>query len=78
MDRQGRQGGGVTLFVNDQLECMDLPLRMDEELTESLWVRIKRRAGTGDITVGAFYRPSDQEDQADKALYRQIGAASCS
>ncbi len=35
---------------------------MDEELTESLWVRIKRMAGTGDITVGICYRPPDQED----------------
>ncbi|GAB0207912.1 hypothetical protein GRJ2_003256900 [Grus japonensis] len=35
-DRQGRQGGGVTLYVNDQLECMELHLGMDEELTKSL------------------------------------------
>ena len=35
-DRQGRQGGGITLYVNDQLECMELCLGMDEEPTESL------------------------------------------
>ncbi|GAB0182364.1 cAMP-dependent protein kinase inhibitor alpha [Grus japonensis] len=45
--RQGRQGEDVALYVNDQLECMELCLGMDEELTESLWVRIKGRAGTG-------------------------------
>jgi len=33
-DRQGRQGGGVTLYVNDQLECMEFYLGKDEELTE--------------------------------------------
>ncbi|GAB0204924.1 hypothetical protein GRJ2_002958000 [Grus japonensis] len=49
---------------------------MDEELTESLWVRIKGSAGAGDIIVGVCYRPPDQGDQADEALYRQIGAAS--
>ncbi|KAM9590815.1 uncharacterized protein ACIBXB_005869 [Morphnus guianensis] len=75
-DRQGRQGGGVNLYVNDQLECMELCLGMDEEPTESLWVRIKGRAGTGDIIVGVCYRPPNQEDRADEALYRQIGAAS--
>ncbi|GAB0209401.1 hypothetical protein GRJ2_003405800 [Grus japonensis] len=75
-DRQGRQGGGVALYINDQLECMELHLGMDEELTESLWVRIKGRAGAGDIIVGVCYRPPDQGDQADEALYRQIGAAS--
>ncbi|KAM9591189.1 uncharacterized protein ACIBXB_006085 isoform 1-T2 [Morphnus guianensis] len=68
--------GGVTLYVNDQLECMEPCLGMDEELTESLWVRIKGRAGTGDIIAGVCYRPPDQEDRADEALYREIGAAS--
>ena len=55
-----------------------LCLGMDEEPTESLWVRIKGRAGTSDIIVGVCYRPPNQEDQADETLYRQIGAASCS
>ena len=32
---------------------MELCLGMDEELTKSLWVRIKRRAG--DIRVGVCY-----------------------
>lgn len=49
MDRQGRRGGGVALYVNAQLECMELCLGMGEELTKSLWVRIRVRAGTGDI-----------------------------
>ncbi|GAB0203333.1 hypothetical protein GRJ2_002798900 [Grus japonensis] len=75
-DRQGRGGGGVTLYVNDQLECMELHLGMDEELTESFWVRIKGRAGAGDILVGVCYRSPYQEDRAEEALYRQIGAAS--
>lgn len=61
-DRQGRQGGSVALGVNDHLECMELCLEMDEELTESLWVRIKGRTGTGDFIVGVCYRPPDQKD----------------
>ncbi|GAB0207569.1 hypothetical protein GRJ2_003222600 [Grus japonensis] len=80
-DRHGRRRRGVTLYVNGQLECMELHLGMEEELTERLWVRIKGRAGAGDImagdiTAGACYRPPDQGDRADEALYRQIGAAS--
>ncbi|GAB0203195.1 hypothetical protein GRJ2_002785100 [Grus japonensis] len=61
-DRQGRRGGGVALYVNDQLECMELHLGMDEELTKSLWLRIKGRAGAGDIIAGVCYRPPDQGD----------------
>jgi len=49
---------------------------VDKEPTESLWVRIKGRAGTGDVIVGFCNRPPDQKDQADKALYRQTGATS--
>ncbi|GAB0203081.1 hypothetical protein GRJ2_002773700 [Grus japonensis] len=49
---------------------------MGEEPTESLWVRIKGRAGTGDTIVGVCYRPPDQEDQVDEAQYRQKGEVS--
>lgn len=73
-DEQGRRGG-ITFYVNDKLECAELCLGLDEDSTESLWVRIKRRAGTGDITV-VCYRPLNQEDLVDEALYIQIGAAS--
>ncbi|GAB0206424.1 tubulin polyglutamylase complex subunit 2 [Grus japonensis] len=61
-DRQGRRGGGIALYVNDQLECMELHLGMDKEPTKSLWVRIKGRAGAGDIIAGVCYRPPDQGD----------------
>ncbi|GAB0183760.1 hypothetical protein GRJ2_000841300 [Grus japonensis] len=75
----GRTGRGhEEVYTNDQLECMELHLGMDEEPTKSLQVRIKGRAGTGDIIVGICYRPPKQEDRADEALYRQTGAASCS
>lgn len=42
---------GVTLYVSQQLECRELCLGMVEEPTKSLWIRIKGRAGTRDITV---------------------------
>jgi len=59
--RQGRRGGGVALYVKDHLECMELCLGLDKEPTESLWIKIKSRVGTGDITVGVCYRPPDQD-----------------
>ncbi|PKU28864.1 dtw domain-containing protein 2 [Limosa lapponica baueri] len=77
-DRQGRRGGGVALYVNEQLESMELHLGMDEEPTESLWVKIRGRTGTGDITLGVCYKPPEKDDQADETLYKQIREASCS
>lgn len=44
------------------MECMELYLWMDEEMTECLWIQIKGRAGTGGIIGEVFYRPPDQED----------------
>ena len=43
----GKQGGKVTFYVREQLEC----LGMNDEPTESLWVRIKEQIGMGDIVV---------------------------
>jgi len=50
-DRPTRRGGGVALYVREQLECIGLGLGANEERVESLWVRIKGQAHTGDITV---------------------------
>ncbi|PKU28688.1 dtw domain-containing protein 2 [Limosa lapponica baueri] len=57
---------------------MELHLGMDQDPMKSLWVKIKGNTGAGEVTVGVGYRPPDQDNRADKALYRQIGAALCS
>lgn len=62
-DRQRRRGGGVSLHVNDPMECTELCLGMDEGPSESLQVRIKGRARTGDIIVRVCYRLPDQQGQ---------------
>jgi len=67
-DRPTRGGGGVALYVREQLECIELGLGADEERVESLWVRIKGQAHRGDITVGVYYRPPDQEEEIDEAF----------
>jgi len=64
------------LYVREQLECIELGLGANEERVESLWVRIKGQAHTGDITVDVYYRPPDQEEEIDEAFYRQLQAAS--
>jgi len=67
-DSPTRRGGGVALYVREQLECTELCLGADEEGVESLWVRIKGQPHMGDIlwvcTTGhltrrrKFMRPS--------------------
>ncbi|XP_075302833.1 uncharacterized protein LOC142365677 isoform X1 [Opisthocomus hoazin] len=75
-DRPTRRGGGVVLYVREQLECIELCLGEDEERVESLWVRIKGQPHVGDVIVGVYYRPPDQEEEVDEAFYRQLQAAS--
>ncbi|GAB0187639.1 mitochondrial enolase superfamily member 1 [Grus japonensis] len=74
-DRPARQGGGVALYVREQLESIDLCLGVDEEQVESLWVRIKGQANMGDTVVGVYYVPLDQEEEVNEAFYRQLEVA---
>ena len=41
-----------------------------------MWVRIKGQAQKGDIMVGVYYRPPDQEEEVDETFHRQLQAAS--
>ncbi|GAB0204592.1 mitochondrial enolase superfamily member 1 [Grus japonensis] len=75
-DRPARRGGGVALYVREQLECIELLVGVDEERVKSLWVRIKGQANMGDTVVDVYYRPPDQEEEVDEAFYRQLEVAS--
>jgi len=75
-NRPTRRGGGVVLYVREQLECIELCLGADEERVKRLCVRIKGQFHMGDIIVGVYYRPPDQEEEVDEAFYKQLQAAS--
>jgi len=55
---------------------MDLCRGVDEELVESLWVRIKGQAHLDDTVVVVYYRPPDQREEVNEACYKQLKAAS--
>ena len=63
------------LSVREQLECIELCLGMDDEPTESLWVRTIELTSIDDSVVGVCYRPPHQEEQVDEAFYRQLEVA---
>lgn len=62
--------------MREQLKCMELCLAVDEEDSENLMVRIKGKIGLVDIVMNVSNKPSDQKEQVDEVLYRQIGATS--
>lgn len=54
---------------------MELCLEINEESTESLWIRIKGRAGTGAMKATGLPQATGSR-RVDDALYRYIGAGS--
>ena len=51
--------------MREQLECIEVCLGLDEERLESLWDRIKVQPHMGDIIVGVYYSPPDQQVEVD-------------
>lgn len=37
---------------------------------ESLWVRIRGQTSTHSVVAGVCYRPPDQEEEADKPIFK--------
>ena len=56
MDRQGRRGGRVALYVRKWIGCEELCLRNSHDQVESLWVKIRDRSSKGQLVVGVCYR----------------------
>ncbi|GAB0206897.1 hypothetical protein GRJ2_003155300 [Grus japonensis] len=73
-DRQGRRGGGVALYVRECFDCLEL--NDGDNRVECLWVRIRGNANKADILLGAFYRPPNQDEEADEIFYGQLGEVS--
>ncbi|GAB0208671.1 hypothetical protein GRJ2_003332800 [Grus japonensis] len=73
-DRQERRGGGVALYVKECFDCLEL--NDGDDRVECLWIRIRGKANKADIMVGVCYRPPNQDEQADKIFYKQLGEVS--
>lgn len=67
-DKQGRQGRAVTIYVNVQLECMELCLGLHEELAEGLWVRMK---GGQDSNIIVLTRKNEWKRQPGLHVFFQ-------
>ncbi|GAB0203910.1 high affinity cAMP-specific and IBMX-insensitive 3',5'-cyclic phosphodiesterase 8B [Grus japonensis] len=74
-DEEKRQGLPVVMPVFDRNTC-SIPKSQISFIDYFITDMFDAWDGTGDIIVGVCYRPPDQGDRVDEALYRQIGAAS--
>ncbi|GAB0175367.1 hypothetical protein GRJ2_000001900 [Grus japonensis] len=73
-ERQGRRGSDVALYVKECFDCLEL--NDGDDSIECLWVRIRGKANKADIMEGVCYRPPNQDEEADKIFYKQLGEVS--
>ncbi|XP_054058617.1 UPF0462 protein C4orf33 homolog isoform X2 [Rissa tridactyla] len=73
-DRQGRRGGGVSLYIRECFDCIELDSSDDK--VECLWVRLKGKGNTGDVVLGVCYRRPDQDEDTDEVFCKWLAEIS--
>jgi len=71
-DRRRRRGGGIALYIKKTLQSEELSLKNNHQQVKSLWVGIGERGNKGNLVVGVYYRPPDQEELTDDAFFLQL------
>jgi len=73
-DRGGKRAGGVSLYVRDSFDCMKL--NDCDDKVECLSVKTRGNANKADIQLGVFYRPPNQEIEAEEVFYKRLAEVS--
>ena len=71
--REGRTGGGVLLYVRQELQAHSVEhIKMSNDV-ESVWVDVTVGKGRNNsLRIGTFYRPPSQGHDIDEALCEEI------
>ena len=64
----------VSLYVRECFICLE-PDDGDDR-TQCLLVRNKGKANVVDVMVGVCHKPPNQDEEADKMFYKQLGEVS--
>ena len=70
-DRKIKKGGGVLLYVKDNLKPTRLSVRVNSDKVESIWAQI-RGENNKYLNVGVVYRPPDQKPVDDDKMCDEI------
>jgi len=65
-DRRGKRG--------DCFNCTELDDCDDK--VECLWVKMRGKANKADILLGVYYRPPNQDEEADEVFYKRLAEVS--
>ena len=64
------------LYVKENLECIEFNYGDCGSPVECLWVKIREVTSKGDFTEGICYRPPNQDDKANEAIFGSLKQAS--
>ena len=60
----------MALYLKECFDVEELGVGNDE--VECLWIKIRGKACRGDILVWVCYRPPNQDEEKDEALFEQL------
>jgi len=67
-----KEGGSITLYIKEGMECEVLSLKSGHKQAESLCVRVRNRGNKGSLMVGVYYSLPDQVEPVDEAFFLQL------
>ena len=70
-DRIGKRGGGVLIYVHEDITCSELILENKLQGIEALWIRLNNSKGNV-LTIGNIYRPPSCMQDHDVSLFSAI------
>ena len=73
-DRMGRRGGGVLLYIKENISAYEVQLQEEADCKEALWCNLV--TGHTTITIGVVYRCPDITTQNNEKIHNAISEVS--
>lgn len=72
--RRGK--GDVAAHVKAMYSCLEVQYEVESKTIESIRVKVRGDSSSGDVMVSVCYRLPNQEEDVDKAFFKQLMKAS--
>ena len=73
-DRMGRRGGGVLLYIKDNIPAYEVQLQEEADCNEAIWCKLV--TGHTTVTIGVVYRCPDITKQNNEKIHNAISEVS--
>ena len=73
-DRMGRRGGGVLLYIKDNIPAYEVQLQEEADCNEAIWCKLV--TGHTTVTIGVVYRCPNITKQNNDKIHNAISEVS--